>query len=284
MVIVSQAEGWLAPSARARGPRARSSGSRRCSRSPRPWTTLVLSWRRRSTSAPAHIRLLGKHATLVDCESPADVAGAARWVNARVGAAGVDIDPAGARALATLAGFPDRPRAPAEDGECKAAARRSRSAAALRTRPEDRFTLDDVREVAGPAALQDDWAMANAIEAGQGGEALRQLALILDTGARLNRFSASSDGWCARSFHRWPRGSFPVPLNRSFGRTSTSSGRAAIRACCWNGWSSSYARESERGPDSVRGVGDDNARPDLRRWLRRGDSAATCSGRRRSGG
>ena len=29
------------------------------------------------------------------------------------------------------------------------------------------ITVDDVREVAGPAALQDDWAMTNAIEAGQ---------------------------------------------------------------------------------------------------------------------
>src|SRR5438105_200403 len=48
---------------------------------------------------------------------------------------------------------------------------------------QKRITVDDVREVAGPAGLQDDWAMTNAIEAGQGGEALRQLALMLDAGA-----------------------------------------------------------------------------------------------------
>jgi len=35
----------------------------------------------------------------------------------------------------------------------------------------------------GPAALQDDWAMANAIEAGRPAEALQQLRLVLDDGA-----------------------------------------------------------------------------------------------------
>ena len=30
------------------------------------------------------------------------------------------------------------------------------------------ITVDDVREIVGPAALQDDWAMTNAIEAGDG--------------------------------------------------------------------------------------------------------------------
>jgi len=39
-----------------------------------------------------------------------------------------------------------------------------------------------VRELVGPAALQDNWAMANAIEAGQPAEALRQLALMVDAG------------------------------------------------------------------------------------------------------
>ena len=48
---------------------------------------------------------------------------------------------------------------------------------------QKKITMDDVREVAGPAALQDEWALPNAVEAGQGGEALRQLALVLDAGA-----------------------------------------------------------------------------------------------------
>jgi DNA polymerase III delta subunit len=52
--------------------------------------------------------------------------------------------------------------------------------------------------VAGPAALQDDWAMANAIEAGQGGEALRQLSLILDAGAPPEKILGQL-GWLVRS-------------------------------------------------------------------------------------
>ena len=55
-----------------------------------------------------------------------------------------------------------------------------------------RSALDDVREIVGPAALQDDWAMANAIEAGDAKAALRQLALMLDAGARPRR------SWAAR--------------------------------------------------------------------------------------
>jgi DNA polymerase III delta subunit len=45
------------------------------------------------------------------------------------------------------------------------------------------ITVADVREIAGPATLQDDWGMANAIEAGDARVALRQLALMLDAGA-----------------------------------------------------------------------------------------------------
>ncbi|PYR36366.1 MAG: hypothetical protein DMF90_10370 [Acidobacteria bacterium] len=45
------------------------------------------------------------------------------------------------------------------------------------------ITVDEVRQIVGPASLQDDWAMTNAIEAGQGAVALRQLALMLDAGA-----------------------------------------------------------------------------------------------------
>jgi len=61
-----------------------------------------------------------------------------------------------------------------------------------------RITLDDVREVAGPAALQDDWAMTNAIEAGQGADALRQLALMLDAGAPPEKILGQL-GWMVRT-------------------------------------------------------------------------------------
>ena len=58
--------------------------------------------------------------------------------------------------------------------------------------------MDDVREVAGPAALQDDWAMTNAIEAGQAGEALRQLALMFDAGAPPEKILGQL-GWLVRA-------------------------------------------------------------------------------------
>ena len=60
------------------------------------------------------------------------------------------------------------------------------------------ITVEDVREVAGPAALQDDWAMTNAIEAGQGGDALRQLALMLDAGAPPEKVLGQL-GWLVRT-------------------------------------------------------------------------------------
>jgi DNA polymerase III delta subunit len=52
--------------------------------------------------------------------------------------------------------------------------------------------------VTGPAALQDDWAMTNAIEAGQAGDALRQLALMLDAGAPAEKILGQL-GWLVRT-------------------------------------------------------------------------------------
>jgi DNA polymerase III delta subunit len=114
-----------------------------------------------------------------------------------VGAAGAEIDPAGARALATLAGFPDRPRNDGKTGNIKRL-RGEVDRLLLYALGQKQISLADVREVAGPAALQDDWAMANAIEAGQGGEALRQLSLILDAGAPPEKILGQL-GWLVRS-------------------------------------------------------------------------------------
>ena len=52
--------------------------------------------------------------------------------------------------------------------------------------------------MAGPAALQDDWALPNAIEGGQAGEALRQLALVLDAGAPPEKILGQL-GWMVRA-------------------------------------------------------------------------------------
>ena len=100
-------------------------------------------------------KLLAKHATLVECGAIEDQADAERWVRNRVAAAGVEIEPAGARLLAERAG-PDVKRLRGDVDRLL-----------LYALGQKRITLDDVREVAGPAALQDDWAMTNAIEAGR---------------------------------------------------------------------------------------------------------------------
>jgi DNA polymerase III delta subunit len=148
---------------------------------PDPQTTLVL------VSAPLDKRTkvfkaLAKGATVVECGAPEDVAAAVRWVKTKLEASGVDIDPAGTRAMAVLAGFPERPRNDGKTGNVKRL-RGEIDRLLLYTLGQKRITFDDVKEVAGPAALQDDWAMTNAIESGQAGEALRQLGLIFDAGA-----------------------------------------------------------------------------------------------------
>ena len=142
-------------------------------------------------------KLLTKHATLVDCGSPIDVASAERWVRARIAATGVEIEPAAARALATLAGFPDRPRNDGKTGDVKRL-RGEVDRLLLYAAGQKKIGMDDVREVAGPAALQDDWAMTNAIEAGQAGEALRQLSLMLDAGAPPEKVLGQL-GWLVRA-------------------------------------------------------------------------------------
>jgi len=131
-------------------------------------------------------KLLQKHATIVECGVLQDAADAERWVRARVAAAGAEIDATAARLVAQRAGIDvKRLRADVERLLLYALGQKTISA-------------DDVREVTGPAALQDDWAMTNAIESGQAGEALRQLALLLDTGAPAEKVLGQL-GWVVRA-------------------------------------------------------------------------------------
>ncbi len=151
-----------------------------------PQTTLVLvaaSVDKRSRM----FKLLQKtQATIVACGVLEDQADAERWVRTHVAAAGAAIDPAAARLLAQRAG-PDVRRLRADVDRLL-----------LYALGQKQITVDDVREVIGPAALQDDWAMTNAIGAGQAGEALRQLALILDAGAPAEKVLGQL-GWVVRA-------------------------------------------------------------------------------------
>jgi DNA polymerase-3 subunit delta len=131
-------------------------------------------------------KTLAAHASVVECGTLEDQADAERWVKTRVAAAGVDIEPAAARRLAELAG---------------ADVRRLRGEVdrlLLYALGQPRITLADVTEVAGPAALQDDWAMTNAIEAGERGTALRQLALLMEAGAPPEKILGQL-GWLVRT-------------------------------------------------------------------------------------
>jgi DNA polymerase III delta subunit len=131
-------------------------------------------------------KLLQKHATIVECGVLQDQADAERWVRTRVAAAGAEIDPTAARLVAQRAGTDVR-RLRADVDRLLLYALGQKSIGA-----------DDVREVTGPAALQDDWAMTNAIEGGQSGEALRQLALMLDAGAPAEKVLGQL-GWVVRA-------------------------------------------------------------------------------------
>jgi DNA polymerase III delta subunit len=131
-------------------------------------------------------KLLAKHATLVECGAIESLADAERWIRNRVAAAGVQIDAGGVRLLADR-GWTDIKRL-----------RNDIERLLLYALGAKAITLEDVRQIVGPAALQDDWAMANAIEAGNGAEALRQLALMLDAGAPPEKVLGQL-GWLVRT-------------------------------------------------------------------------------------
>jgi len=131
-------------------------------------------------------KLLQKQATVVECGVLLDQADAERWVRTRVATAGAELEPAAARLVAQRAGT-DVKRLRADVDRLLLYALGQKS-----------ITVDDVREVTAPAALQDDWAMTNAIESGQAGEALRQLAFILDAGAPAEKVLGQL-GWVVRA-------------------------------------------------------------------------------------
>jgi DNA polymerase-3 subunit delta len=131
-------------------------------------------------------KLLTRHATLVDCGVIEDQAAAEQWIRARVAAVQAAIDPAAARLLAARAGT-DVKRL-----------RGDLDRLLLYALGQKTITVEDVKAIVGPAALQDDWAMTNAIEQGRGGEALRQLALMLDAGAASEKILGQL-GWLVRT-------------------------------------------------------------------------------------
>ncbi len=115
-------------------------------------------------------KALMQQSVVFECGTLADENDALHWIRARVGEQGMTIDPAAARLLVQRAGL-DVARLRAEiERVCLFAAGRAA------------VTVADVAEVAGAATSQDDWAMVNAMRAGNAALALRELSLVLDAG------------------------------------------------------------------------------------------------------
>jgi DNA polymerase-3 subunit delta len=185
VVIVLQAQALLVPKRESEAATRALETLEELLKNPEPQTTLVL------VAGPIDKRsriykVLAKQATMVECGVLETFEDAARWVVNRVAAARMTIDPAGARLLAERCGT-DVKRL-----------RNDVDRLLLYALGQKTITVDDVREIVGPAALQDDWAMANAIEAGDGKTALRQLALMLDAGAAPEQILGQL-GWLVRT-------------------------------------------------------------------------------------
>jgi DNA polymerase III delta subunit len=185
VVAVLQAEMLLAPKRESEAATRALEQLEALFKEPEPQTTLVLV----ATTVDKRSRmfkLLQKQATIVECGVLADLGDAERWVRTRVAACGAAIEPAAARLVAQRAGI-DIKRLRGDVDRLT-----------LYALGQKQITVDDVRAVTGPAALQDDWAMTNAIEAGQPGDALRQLALMLDAGAPPEKILGQL-GWVVRT-------------------------------------------------------------------------------------
>lgn len=185
VVTVLQAEALLAPKRESDAAVRAMEALEALLKAPDPQTTLVFvaaTVDRRSRM----YKLMQKQATIVECGVVEDQADAERWVRTRVTAAGSEIEPQAARMLVERAGLDVR-RLRAEVDRL-----------VLYTLGQKRIALDDARAIAGPAALLDDWAMTNAIEAGLAAEALRQLALMLDAGAPPEKILGQL-GWLVRT-------------------------------------------------------------------------------------
>jgi len=185
VVMVMQAETLLAPKRETDASTRALDQLEALLRNPEPQTALVLVASSIDKRGRMY-KLLQKQATIVECGAIEDRADGERWVRTRVAAGGAEIEPAAARLLVERAGL-DVKRLRAEVDRLL-----------LYALGQKRIGVEDARAIAGPSALLDDWAMTNAIEAGQAGEALRQLALMLDGGAPAEKLLGQL-GWLVRT-------------------------------------------------------------------------------------
>jgi DNA polymerase-3 subunit delta len=185
VIVVHQAEVLLAPKRESEAALRALASLEAYIERPEPQSVMVLVGAALDKRGRLY-KLLAKHATVVECGTLEDQADAERWIVARVRSAGAGIDPAGARLLALRAG-PDLKRLRGDVDRLL-----------LYALGQATITVEDARQIAGAASLLDDWAMTNAIEEGRSGEALRQLALLLDAGAAPEKILGQL-GWVVRA-------------------------------------------------------------------------------------
>ena len=185
VVIVLQAQGLLVPRRESDAATRALEELEELLKNPDPQTTIVLVAGTLDKRSRIY-RILAKQATLVECGVLESVDDSARWVMNRVAAADMKLDPSGARLLAERCGT-DVKRL-----------RNDVDRLLLYALGQKSITVDDVREIVGSASLQDDWAMANAIEAGDARTALRQVALMLAGGAAPEQILGQL-GWLVRT-------------------------------------------------------------------------------------
>jgi DNA polymerase-3 subunit delta len=147
---------------------------------PEPLTTLLFVASDVDRSRRLY-KAIQKHATIVECwglkgakDARVDLRQVARTAEAlvkqAVAAAGQQIDPAAARLVADRAGTDIT------------TLRGDVERLLLYAAGKPRIDLRDVQEVVSAETAQDDWAVTNAIQRGDAAEALRQLALALESG------------------------------------------------------------------------------------------------------
>jgi DNA polymerase-3 subunit delta len=147
---------------------------------PEPLTTLVFVASDVDRSRRLY-KSIQKHATIVECwglkggkDARVDLRQVARTAEAlvrqAVADAGQQIDPAAARLVAERAGIDI------------ATLRGDLERLLLYAAGKPKIDLRDVQEIVSAETAQDDWAVTNAIQRGDTAEALRQVALALESG------------------------------------------------------------------------------------------------------
>ncbi len=210
VVIVSHAERLLQPSREGAATARDAAELEAYLENPLPHAALVF------VSAPLDERRrlnkkLLRSATVVRSAAIQTVADAQRWIRTRLQSAGKRVEPEAVRLLGERIG-PDPNRLRDETERLL-----------LYVGEQASVTLQDAREVAGPAAAYDNWAVTRAIERGDTATALRQLDLALEQGAEPYMVLGQL-AWVARS--RLPAPRIPGAIDVVF-RTDAALKRSA---------------------------------------------------------